>query len=47
MDLREKGICGVTEYDWLRIESDDGEFFCEYSNEPSGSINKAGYSLKA
>jgi hypothetical protein len=35
--------CASAVFGWLRIES-SGEF-CEYDNEPSGSIRKEGYSL--
>jgi hypothetical protein len=34
---------GLTELGWLRIGSVAG--FCEHDNEPSGSIDKAGYCL--
>jgi len=35
--------CASAVFGWLRIES-SGEF-CEYDNEPSGSIRKEGYFL--
>jgi len=43
MDLREIGIDGVN---WSHLARDRVQcYFCEYSNEPLGSIKKAGYSL--
>jgi hypothetical protein len=44
MDLREMGIDGVS---WIQPVQDRVQWraFSEHTNEPSGSIKKAGYSL--
>jgi hypothetical protein len=44
IDLREMGIDGVS---WIQPAQDRVQWqaFSEHSNEPSGSIKKAGYSL--
>jgi hypothetical protein len=44
MDLREIGIDGVN---WIRLAQDKDPVlgFCEHSNDPSVSINKAGCCL--
>jgi hypothetical protein len=36
-------LMGLTGFSWLRIGSSGG--FCEHGDEPSGSINRAGYFL--
>jgi hypothetical protein len=41
--LERWGSMGRAGFSWLRIGSKAG--FCEYGNEPSGSIKKAGYFL--
>jgi hypothetical protein len=41
--LGRQGSMGLTGFIWLGIGSSDG--FCKYSNEASGYIKKAGYSL--
>jgi hypothetical protein len=43
LDLRETGIDGAN---WIRLAQECAVAgFCEHGNEPSGSINKAGYYL--